>query len=165
MRGAGRRFRHEGDAPVTDSSGRPRKRLRFFSYIVAKRLTAGPMADCNGSVVRHRGRAELVSQTAQRPLGSSLILSVSLVPCRAQARDAVALEIAFPGEEFVDRSLYTRQASSTGIRPLRTAKTRAALRRIVHRSLRAGSSGTANACVVCVKSKLSLMPGIRPRRV
>src|SRR5438874_12209630 len=107
MRGAGRRFRHEGDAPVTDSSGRPRKRLRFFSYIVAKRLTAGPMADCNGSVVRHRGRAELVSQTAQRPLGSSLILSVSLVPCRAQARDAVALEIAFPGEEFVDRKACT----------------------------------------------------------
>src|SRR5438270_10716670 len=49
------------------------------------------MADCNGSVVRHRGRAELVSQTAQRPLGSSLILSVNLVPRRAQARDAVAL--------------------------------------------------------------------------
>ena len=63
------------------------------------------MADCNGSVVRHRGRAELVSQTAQRPLGSSLILSVNLVPRRAQARDAVALEIAFPGEEFVDRKL------------------------------------------------------------
>jgi hypothetical protein len=44
-------------------------------------------------------------QTAQRPLGSSLILSVNLVPRRAQARDAVALEIAFPGEEFVHRKL------------------------------------------------------------
>src|SRR5439155_1208843 len=72
---------------------RPRRLAKFIIPIVSSRMTASILTP------------KLVSQTAQRPLGSSLILSVNLVPRRAQARDAVALEIAFPGEEFVHRKL------------------------------------------------------------
>jgi len=58
------------------------------------------MADFNSPVVRHRGRAGPVPKPLKRPLGSSLAVSVYLVPRCAQAGDTVPLEIAFPSGAF-----------------------------------------------------------------
>ena len=140
-------------------------RLPFFSYIVAKMLSVGWMADSTALSIPHRGSAGLVPEPLKRPPGASLVVSVNLVARCTQARDTVAFKIALPSEKFVDRGLYTRQASSIEIRPLRTAKTRVALRRIVHRLFRTGRSGRSKYLRGVRDIEIVLMTGIEQRRV
>src|ERR1051325_8312206 len=175
------RFRHCPSAPLLSMSYRRwiRKkriaqrvvgwpvatRLPFFSYIVAKMLSVGWMADSTALSIPHRGSAGLVPEPLKRPPGASLVVSVNLVARCTQARDTVAFKIALPSEKFVDRELV----HAAGFLDRNTAaahgEDESRLRRIVHRLFRTGRSGRSNTCVVCVTSKLSLMTGIEQRRV
>ena len=63
------------------------------------------MADFPIPVIRYRGKGRAESQTAQYPLGSSLVVSVDLVARGAETGNTVAVEVALPDEEFVDPTL------------------------------------------------------------
>jgi hypothetical protein len=126
------------------------------NYIVVQRVAFSAMAAQKEQATKLAGLPSY-ARNGPRPTGPTGC-GVN-EPSAAQTGNAVAVDVALPGQELIDRDVVKSQASSIGIQPPRTAWITAALRRTVQRWLAFGSSGTAPSASSQSGSFAPLSPG------
>src|ERR1051326_338549 len=87
---------------------------------------------CRYSSIRRRSTSVLGSSDMSAP--PRVGVAIDLITGAPQTGDAIAVDVALPSQELIDRDVVKRRhASSIDIQPPRTPSTTAALRRTVHR--------------------------------
>ena len=86
-------------------------------------------------------------------------IAINLISRGAQTGNAVAVDVALPGEELIDRDVVKCTGLFDRYPPPRTASITAALRRTVQRWLAFGSSGTGPSASSQSGSFAPLSPG------